>query len=889
MIRRQLLLSVILVSLLIGVASAEYYVDITIDNGFSPYQANITLSNSTGTNNITNLFLNGHAGVNYSSVYFTTTNRTTTFNHYIDNVTGKAYINRTQNGTIRMWYGNLSRTSSSNGSLTFPSFCCDGSTINTSQWTTAGTVTVSNGVVTLNAVGESLYSNMYYNSNFSFHANLTASATTGQIMLGWGLCPTCVTWNLDPTNTKYSETRSGATTETNLGAYGTTSAIYEIIWKNTSNVQFYYNNVLLATHTTNIPGTAINASLKVFTIATYTANNIWVAYRPETTPQITAVTSEQQVFYVPIFASDNIKYSSDGTDATSAVSYTKIKEIPITENYTGSWRINFTLGSTGGQSFGKIYKNNVPYGTERTLFCCVATTYSEDFSSIDIIQGDSIQIYAYNVIGGFSEAYSNNFRIEFDYDYANATPVLVSPANNSVQSFAFPPQFTAVTFTWTPIGSSGYQIQIAQDNAFNLIEYDLTTTSATTTQNLGSGTHYWRVRTHNSGVNGNWSDTFNFALTESTPSVNGTAINGVVYEYIGGVQTPVSGASVYLTNTSYTTVTLTGSNGYFLFTGLNNASTYSLYSIKQGYDNSQTFFVTPANNTTTTVNIPMRIFISPYIPNFVFEKFIVRSLFDDPYSGVTVNVYQGSSLSPSFTGVTDSMGQATFQLIKDTYYRVTFSGGGLPTTIERHIFAKEEEYLITVATGFPNTGDKFEDINASLFVTQVNASFANLSLYYNDLSNTTSIINFYALYYNNNTRVCADQSSVVYPVTMNCTVNMVGNLTYVFGWNATTSKYGFIQGADVVDFKATNATAQIPGLGQKIDATMRQWISIFILIFVAGLFSARSIKYGVVIVPFVGVILYWGGMFTISAILVHSALVLGILAYLRMSEQKVIA
>lgn len=874
-----------IISIFIQSASGEFFVDITIDNGYSPYQVNITLSDSTGVNTVSTIYLNGNAGTNFSSVYFTSTDGATTFNHYTDNTSGKTFINRTQNGTIRMWYGNLSRASSSNGSLTFPSFCCTGNSLNTSQWSTAGTVTVSNGAATLNAANEAMYSAQYYQTGYVFEANITASATNGNFHAGWGLCPECTTWNLDPANIKYSETRNTTITETNNGAYGTSEARYMIIWKNSSWVEFYYNNALQAIHSTaaNIPDSQLNASFKVFTIATYTIQSAFVRYHPTTVPQITAVTSETEINYVPITASNTVRYSNDSAQFFNCGPPCELKRITISENYTGSIQISYISFGDSLPVYTQIFKNGVAYGTSH--IDSSAQTYTQTFTNIDYLSGDVFSVYG-NITSGGSGSVLNNFRLLFDYDYTNYTPTLITPANGSVTSFSFPPQFTDVYFEWTDAGDSGYQIQISEDEAFNLIEYDITTTT-NTTQTMDAGTHYWRVRTYNSGVSGNWSDVFSFTLTESTPSLNGTAINGVVFEYIGGVQTPISGASVYLTNSTYTTQKLTSSNGYFLVTGLDNSSTYSLYSIKQGYDNSQTFFVSPANNTTTTVNLPMRIFISPFVPNFVFEKFIIRSLFDDPYSGVTVNIYVGSSLTPSFTGNTDSMGQVVFQLVKDNYYRFEASGGGISGTITDYFYGKEETYVITIASGFPDTGDKFEDINASLFVTQVNASFANLSLYYSDNSSTTTIINYYVRYFNNNTNVCADQSSAAYPVLMNCTVNMA-NLTYLFGWNATNTRYGFIQGADVVNFKTANVTAQLPGLQEKMGTNMLNWISILGLIFIAGLFSVKSVKFGVVIVPMTAVIMYWVGTLQVSAILVHSALVIGVLGYIRMSEQKVI-
>jgi len=869
---KRMIASIVLILAFSQVASAtDFYIENTVADGVRPYQFNVTLSNATGTNNATNIYLNGNAGVNYSSAYFQDTTTHTTYAHCVpDNTTGRAWVNITLNGTVRMYYGNTSRASSSNCTATFEQF--------------NGTQTTS--FITSN------------NINFSINKAVEASvrATAASHNLRWGISNSlsvnddyAFIQSVTASNNVFFEVANENTpTQKSTTPSLTNGVQYNLkITNTTSGMSGYVNDAIVGSiTTTNLPNELMGL---FFLVTSGTGAQNYSFVRAYTLPEPAFVnwSAETQIDYLSIFVSNNTRYSNTSQLSLSSNTPAEAKRITLTENYNGSFRVKWEFFNLGAGDHTRIYKNGVAWGADHAISVPMAQweSVSEDFNVNNTVSGDIISVYAWGTIGvGASSV--RNMTISFDYDYVNITPTLLTPTNNSVTSFSFPPQFTDVTFTWNAIGESGYQIQISKDAAFSLIEYDITTTAATTTKALTSGAHYWRVRTYNSGVEGaNWSSVFTFSLTESTPSISGTSINGVVYEYIGGVQTPISGASVYLTNSTYTTTSLTGTNGYFLFTGLDNASTYSLYSIKQGYDNSQVFAVSPANAATTTVNIPMRIYISPYVPNFVFEKFIVRSFFDDPYPGVTANIYVNGNLNPSFTGTTDSMGQVVFQLIKDTYYRIELSGGGLPVTITEYFYGKEEAYYITIATGFPDTGDKFEDINASLFVTQINGTYANLSLYYSDNSSTTSTINFFARYYANNTNVCADQNSVTYPVTLNCTVFM-GNITYVFGWNSTSSKYGFSQGTDVVDFKANNATKQIPGLQEKIGSDMLNWISIIGLIFVAGMFSARSVRYGVVIVPFAAVILYWAGTLQVSALLVHSALILGILTYLRMSENK---
>lgn len=589
--------------------------------------------------------------------------------------------------------------------------------------------------------------------------------------------------------------------------------------------------------------------------------------------------------YINIITSSTNRYTNNTFNTTSSTSYTLLSEITLTENYTGSYNLSW-LSSTNNVSYTKIYKNDIAIGAEHTTLQVGNGIIGEDFYNITILSGDKLQVYG-RAGNPVDVTFVNFFKMNFDFDPANYTPTLIYPTDTSTISFSFPPLTSSINFTWTEMTSSGYEIMVAEDVVFNIIVADETTSTPYHTITLQNKTYYWKVRTYNDAgaTLGAWSSTFSFTLASSTPSISGTALNGVVYELIGGSPVPIDGASVYLSNTTNTYQFLTGSNGYYLFTGLTNTTTYSIYAIKQGYDNSQTFLVIPTNNSTTTLNIPMRIYISPYIPNFVFEKIVIRTLYDEPYPGLTVNVYKGSSLSASFTGTTDYNGIVVFQLIKDQYYRMTISGGSLSSTLTFYFYAKEETQRITVATGFPTGGNKYTDINATLFVSAFNTTYSNLSLFYNDSSLTTSVINFYAKNLSTGLYPCVNQSSSTYPITLNCTVAMNGS--YQFGYNATTTKYGFIQQDKIVNFNASNTTIPQGSLGSKVSTSMLNWISIIGLIFIAGLFSVRSVRYGVVVVPLMAVVLYWFGVLSVSGTIVHMALVLGVLVYIRMSEHKV--
>ncbi|MCZ7361903.1 MAG: discoidin domain-containing protein [Candidatus Methanoperedens sp.] len=462
-------------------------------------------------------------------------------------------------------------------------------------------------------------------------------------------------------------------------------------------------------------------------------------------------------------------------------------------------------------------------------------------------------------------------------------PVLFSPVNASNLTKIYPPLTTSINFTWLDMGISSSNLLIAKDIYFNLIAVNTTVSTNYSSQSLEAGNYWWKVRYYNStaGTYGNYSDTFNFTIQSIQTVAANNSIQGTVYEIVGGAVTPISGADVFIYNATYSTSQRTGTNGYYLFQGL--SGTYNIYATKQGYDTTVALPVTASANSSVINNILMKIYISSYVPNFVFERFIVRNLFDTPYPGVTITVYKGDDLTASFTGMTDSIGQAVFQLIKDQKYRITLSGGGISGTLTFTVYGKEEDYIIRIAGGFPTGGNRYTDINATLTSSTVNATHSNLSLIYRDNRSSTTAINFYAT--NLSTNSTCTQSSTSQNVTLSCTVLASG--TYQFGFNATSSIYGFFQQDRIINFgagKPASPSLAVPG----VSSTYLHWISIMLIVLTASLFSVKTVKYGAVVIPSVAMIFWAVGWLQISFLLVSTALVIGVLVYSRMSETKVV-
>jgi len=135
--------------------SWTYRVDNTIPNGSRPHQISLNISNTTGINNATTIYCNGKCNINFTDIRFTLDN-TTTLPYWIENTTitpTKIWVNLTANGTVNMFYGNPTATTTSNGNATFKFFDDFSSTLST-KWTVAGNTIISQKQVKLTGTNQ---------------------------------------------------------------------------------------------------------------------------------------------------------------------------------------------------------------------------------------------------------------------------------------------------------------------------------------------------------------------------------------------------------------------------------------------------------------------------------------------------------------------------------------------------------------------------------------------------------------------------------------------------------------------------------------------------------------------------------------------------------------
>ena len=557
------------------------------------------------------------------------------------------------------------------------------------------------------------------------------------------------------------------------------------------------------------------------------------------------------------------------------------KTVVINQSYMGSYNTSVKYNSSDPccTPSVRIYKNGLPIGAIHYIYPSYGLTMAND-TLFNLTVGDEIQVY-YRIAG--ASVYLQDFGIYYTILDANLT----TPVNGSYDYFDFPDFFHNVYFSWYHPYNTEFNIKIAKDIGFNLLTVDKTISANYTTESLEPAAYYWKVRTYDStsGTYGEYSNVSSFNLIRNSSTGTGTRIEGMIYTINDGIPITLSGATVYIRNEAlnWSDNQITGSNGYYLFSNLTNNTVYSIYAKNVGYEDSMIEYVTTIPGQALQKNIILSKCISGFncFYNQQYVTFTVRNLFDVEFPGVTVTVYKGDELIAYDTGLTDSGGSITFLLTKDQKYRVTFAGGGIEGTITYNVFGSQTNYRIVVVSGFPDGGDRTGIISTNLSSSTINATHSNLSLAYNDSISSTTSISLYAT--NLTTGDPCYSNSTSQAVTLNCTVPSTG--TYRFGFTAISSVYGTIRQDKVINF-GTGTSAGNPLFG-KVDPTLLHWASIMLLVFVAAMFSIRTVKFGAVLVPAMALVLWSLQWLQVSFLLIATAMCLGTLVYLRMSEHKV--
>ena len=376
----------------------------------------------------------------------------------------------------------------------------------------------------------------------------------------------------------------------------------------------------------------------------------------------------------------------------------------------------------------------------------------------------------------------------------------------------------------------------------------------------------------------------------------GTSIYGNVYELISGVSSPLDNAAVYIYNNTYSNYYVTSTDGNYIFTGLNNSSTYNIYATRTGYDTTSHLPVTTLNGTAYKYDILM-VETEPtdFESSEQFVKFRLRWLWcfvDCDIPGTTVTIYKSGDNLSSFSGNTDNLGTISFKLYKSQLYRITFINSTDSINQEMNLYPKDTEYVILI-TNNKTTMQEYDIQQKDAIIIDVsklvrNTTAANITINYTDsLAQTTALS-----YWVNQTNLSDPMNQTVisswtwvagsYNHTFNI-FNQSGQ-SYLVHIVATHTTYGTIDRTYAVIFEKT-AGVGISG----ISNTLWMWFAIGIMFFTGAMFTSSTAEKGLLIVCAEGWIFFFMGMFASLGSIEFGigltlASVIAVLAYFKKSQ-----
>ena len=559
-----------------------------ITDTYRPLQIPITISNSIGTNNATHIFCNGHCQSDFDDIRFYLDNTTLLPHYFESNVSNVVWVNVTDTGSLSMYYGNVLATSVSNGNTTFPLFDhFVGAALDTTKWRAVGTIT-----------------NTFSNSNITILAGSGGGGATGYIS-SLKQFNASHSIRLKHHDYKLSESYVVMAEYGFLTSYGTNNSIITTLTIN----QFYIKNCNLGSCTSS-SGYAGDTSWHI--IDFNRSSNIvrqTIDGATTLTNTLNIPTADLNVTAGRYWSDANYRGSKQDIDYIFAYRYGIPSTWGVQEGFliTGNWN-NFT--NNDDVEFDLTATTHIFFNVTNSTSVNAFAWYLNDVNQSINANGTGLTISAAGV---------NNITI-FAFNCTNVSKLtwfvtlpftLLTPANGTTLYKPYPPLTTEVNFSWNSVGYPYYEILIAETSDFSVIVSDTYNTSTNTNISLKAGNYWWKVRSYNA-VTGTWgaySSPFNFTLTNNISQSGNTGIYGVVYEIINGQQIPISGATVYISNSTSTwsSFQVVGSNGYYLFDNLASNTTYYLSAKATGYDNSVTEYVTTGNKTWTQKDIKMTV------------------------------------------------------------------------------------------------------------------------------------------------------------------------------------------------------------------------------------------------------------------------------------------
>ena len=334
--------------------------------------------------------------------------------------------------------------------------------------------------------------------------------------------------------------------------------------------------------------------------------------------------------------------------------------------------------------------------------------------------------------------------------------------------------------------------------------------------------------------------------------------------------------------------------------------TYGIYPLEVSangyYTNKQYVFM--GQDTTQTVYLTKIENVSGggagtyYAPHRV--EFKVQNLFGYPVEDVTVSTTALATTAMNWdwlwkalglredvalemengtmNGTTDSHGGISFLMEPTIKYRVTFVKAGTNINESLTIYPKDDTYLVIVTT-LTEERNRNEYVSWDLNTSDHNSTHAYLTFNYTDNLNKTSTLYFFVKD-GNRTEIHNQTFTYDDSISTSYLVNRTKGQSYIWGFNCSHDEFGYFAQSKFITFKS-----RLIDLAILPDDKYYTWISIALLIFIAGLFSVTVSRFGYVIIPGAGLILSYVGWLSTNITLLTVAMGLGILAFMGKTER----
>ena len=451
----------------------------------------------------------------------------------------------------------------------------------------------------------------------------------------------------------------------------------------------------------------------------------------------------------------------------------------------------------------------------------------------------------------------------------NGVPALtlISPANGATVT----PVNGRVSFSWAYVGSSNYQLQVATDSGFTNLVVDQTTASTALSVNVNNGTtYYWKARAYKdassawAGYTG--SQTVTTAQT-SIPKVVG--VFGTVYTSSSKI--PISGATVTMSNETWSESYVTKEDGYYEFSVLSTTGIY--YITVQATDYISPMYQLPVD-ASDYIQKDIALAKSPsyFAPHNV--KFVVTDKYlIHRYDGAEVKLYILQTSEAFLSDTTGVDGTVTFELDEKTKYRVDTVYNGI-TTSDYIIPSSSTYYIIIDKEDESLAGEQFYD-NVTLNVTknEINSTTASIDAAYLDTTNRTSTVRYILGYTEENGTFIELNNSGFMPgsnSTYSFTVDNYLGKDYVVKFVITHDKFGEVTKAFAVAFSGNTSPF----------STYKElsYMGIFILFIVALQFGKAEHASGSILLCGIAWFMYYVGIFRPLGTIIEGMMFAGLVA-----------